>query len=179
VLFDSLDYVVDADGELRRIYEWRPRKAPSKDFTKREAAARAKTPVAGKGQGRQLDSAVRAVTESHTMTRAREHYESLGYELEDTYLIRPYDSVERRHSEVRKVEVKGSISAGLSFHLTAGKVSAARNGSGPTELFIVHSISVALIGDSVPASGGTIKLVTGWELNEKDLTPTEYRYRVP
>jgi Domain of unknown function (DUF3427)/Domain of unknown function (DUF3883) len=178
-LFDSLDYVDDADGELREIYDWRPLRTPSRTSIERQATVRARKPRQGKGQGWQIDPEVRRATDSLAMRVAQSHYEALKYAVEDTHLNRPYDFVVTLNSDVRRVEVKGTTGLGDSVILTANEVSAARKGPEPTDLFIVHSITVVKESDSVKASGGEVRLLPNWTPRNADLNPTEYRYSVP
>jgi hypothetical protein len=113
------------------------------------------------------------------MLAARQHYEQLGYSLEDTSLTRPYDYVATRGDERRRIEVKGSQSDGQSVMLTGNEVEAAKAGPEPTDLFVLSQIAVGIMDGNPVPSGGTMRLIADWRPSAKDLTPTEYRYVVP
>ena len=113
------------------------------------------------------------------MPLARSQYERSGYEVSDTSANRPYDLVVKRGSEIRRVEVKGTVGLGLRVLLTDGEVCAARVGPEPTDLFVVHTIDLVRDQAGVRATGGVANVVTNWNPLDRDLEPTQYRYAVP
>lgn len=111
VLFENPDFNGGATGALREIYDWRPTKIPEKTELRREQQIRTRAPRP-RGQGRVLDPRVREAIERHAMLAARRHYEALGCVVEDTHSTRSYDYVVTRGDDRRRVEVKGTQSAG-------------------------------------------------------------------
>lgn len=175
--FLSVDYKHDASGSLATVYQWKPAKlrlsrpvdvvAESMPWTRR-----------GRGQGRQIDPVRRKKVEQHAMGIAAAHYKSRGYSVEDTSAFKPYDLVCTSKTDLRRVEVKGTISDGATVEVTAGEVNAARQDGISTDLFIVSLIEVAASGERVTCSGGVIRLLANWNPSDLDLEPTSFRFVV-
>jgi ABC-type uncharacterized transport system YnjBCD substrate-binding protein len=113
------------------------------------------------------------------MQRATEHYRALGYVVRDTSAGHPWDLEVSRASERRRVEVKATQSDGHAVILTAGEVNAARESGICTDLFVVSRLSVEKVEGQISVTGGTTKLIPNWPPADADLTPTEFRYRMP
>lgn len=174
-LFDVLDYVDGATGPLADVYAWRPDTllpAPAK--ARRSGMARKHS-----GQGIQLDKELRLAIELFAMERAKQHYGAQGYDVEDTSLNRPYDLVCRKDGEVRRVEVKGTTTAGERVILTSGEVLAARDPATVTDLYVVKSIVVTRSDSEPNLSGGEMRLIAGWRPLDEDLEARQYTYSLP
>jgi hypothetical protein len=178
-LFESADFATSPSADLKEVYEWRPERPPTPEEAERERKLNSRRGTSRGGQGRELDPVVRSAVEHFAMRVAREHYSSLGYEVEDTHVNRPYDYVARKGSETRRVEVKGSQGDASSVTVTAGEVRAATRGPEPTDLFVVFAIEITKGPQGVVASSGRTRIITDWAPAASDLEPTEYRYRLP
>lgn len=176
VCFSSLDYLANASGRLREIYDWSPDRARDSQGDTREAAIRSRR---GRGQGYQADPEVNRATEVCAMRAADAHYTSLGFTVTDTHKHFPYDLRVTRSGESRRVEVKGTQGGGESVELTHGEVNAARTSPEPTDLFILHTITITKVEGSVSGSGGVVKLLSDWKPLDSDLRATRFTYQVP
>lgn len=178
--FESLDYDVYARGELSRIYNWRANQTPSHMQEERREQARSSMPRTGSGQGRMQDVKRKIAIEQWAMNHAKQHYKEAGYnDVEDTSKNRPFDLECRKEGELRRVEVKGTVNLGHSVELTHNEVRAAHEDGVPTDLYILHSIT---LGDAqgVPVpSGGISRKITDWKPLKEHLKPTNYSYQVP
>lgn len=174
--FDCLDYVEDATGVLGELYDWRPDGPVSESEIIRKNIIRTRT---ARGQGRQLDPAMRKAIEMHGMRVASQHYRSQGYTVTDTSQFRPWDLEVKKIGDTRRVEVKATQSTGEQVSLTAGEVRAAWEPGVVTDLFLVYSVEVLPNSSPPSASGGKTRLIEAWRPESSDLIPTDYRYRLP
>lgn len=176
-LFDVIDYEEGAAGALGDVYAWRPGTsvAPSRQTMERRAAIARKRG----GQGFLLDKELRVALERYAMDRARAHYEAAGYVVEDTSANRPYDFVCTKDEERRRVEVKGTSTAGERIILTSGEVFAARESDTTTDLFVVRHIEITRTDDSRELSGGLVHLIENWVPHDDHLEAKQYSYQVP
>src|ERR1700749_1422799 len=107
----------------------------------------------------------RRTIERHAMDVAIRHYAELGYMVTDTSSTHPFDLVCVKGAVEKRIEVKGSQSLAWNIEVTTGEVESARRGQiegYSTDLFIVHSISLAGNGESLRASGGGIRKIEDW-----------------
>jgi hypothetical protein len=174
-LFGLSNFVQHPVGELLGVYRWRPNDAPAATEQERHQTI---TYRRTQGQGRQLDAKLRRAIELHAMRIAAEHYTSEGWSVTDTSASRPFDLECRKGDEVRRVEVKGTQSAGDTILVTDGEVRSACEVNTTTDLFIVHSIAIMDCGSDRMPTGGEARLVAGWVPLAADLTPTAYTCRV-
>lgn len=174
-LFDVLDYDPGAGGRLGELYAWRPTAA----LPPEAAARRANMAKERGGQGFQLDKELRLALERHAMARAVAHYEAAGYLVQDTSATKPYDLVCTSGLESRRVEVKGTSTAGEKVILTSGEVLAARQPGVVTDLFVVRNIDVTRTDAGREVSGGTAHIVRGWIPLDEHLEAKQYSYVVP
>lgn len=126
-------------------------------------------------QGYELSPKRRKAVESHAMKRAAKAYPG----AEDTSKTKSFDL--RAHdgtTEVR-VEVKGTLGTGEQVILTTNEVKNARSDGWRTDLFIVSGIKLEERDGQFIASGGKKRVIRGWKPLDEDLTPTQYRYKVP
>ena len=172
-LFHLLDYVQGATGSLAELYAWRPGAAHVSESHRQEMVRRRG------GQGFQVDTALRRELELYAMARAKAHYENAGYSVENTSASRPYDLVCTRGSEFRRVEVKGTSTAGERVILTSGEVLAARERGVTTDLFVVREIKVTRTDVTRELSGGVVHLIENWVPHDDHLEAKQYSYQVP
>lgn len=132
-----------------------------------------------KGQGFSSSPQRRKAVELHAMSVASGHFESLGYEVEDTSANRPYDLVANKGAEKLYIEVKGTSAGGEQVFLTKNEVAHAQAHPDQCVLFIVHGIEVAGSPDTPTATGGTSRVVWPWGPSDDDLVALSFQYTVP
>lgn len=147
-----------------------PRSFPSPDDQGPRQNARATD-----GQGKQLDPKRRKAVEAHAMMLAKRAYPG----AEDTSASYPFDLRWQENGCEVRVEVKGTLGSGEHVLVTANEVANAVGTGWRTDLFIVSEIELLERDDNVIARGGAQKVVRGWKPTPTDLTPTQYRCRVP
>lgn len=130
-----------------------------------------------KGTGYESDPAIRSVVEKHAVGTARRFYEERGYTVEEKG--KPYDLFCTRPGEAIHVEVKGSRSALDAIIVTINEVNDARDPEWRSDLFLVDNIVIEPDGQNYAPSGGRSRLKRGWVPEDKDLTPTQFRYKLP
>jgi hypothetical protein len=183
-LFQVRSYVADATGDLANVYAWRHTGiTPSSEIRRRALAMNdaialgaIKPPVR---QGRIKDSVTRRAIERHAMDKATAHYVSSGYSVTDTSATYPFDLLCERDGDIRRVEVKGTQSAGHSVDVTIAEVEQAR--LFPTDLFICHSliVRVDIEANVVVVSGDEYRIIQHWDPAENSLSPLTFRHAVP
>lgn len=132
------------------------------------------------------DPARRRAVEQHAVRVATAHYQAREFVVEE--LGKPFDllctpvSGTQVDRPVVHVEVKGSIGAATTVHLTRNEVNDARNaGAWRSDLFIVSRIALieATQGEGWAACGGISEVHEAWSPSDEDLVPTDFEYRVP
>ena len=130
------------------------------------------------GTGYEPDPKIRRVVELHAVAEASAFYKKSGYLV--TEKGKPYDLLCEKSGEVIHVEVKGSRNALEAIIMTTNEVGDARNANWRSDLFLVDSIVLELNDDGVyGASGGRCRHANNWVPLEGNLTPTQYRYKLP
>ncbi len=130
-----------------------------------------------KSQGFMLDSELRKKLEDYSMATATEHFESLGFAVQDRSKNHPYDLKCVREDETLYVEVKGTQTDGSGVILTTGEVEFARQHSEHMALFVLHSIQVSK--DRKDLSNGDVAIIHPWVIEQAALNPLSYKYTVP
>ena len=144
--------------------------------------ATAKTAAALTQQGRLLDWAVRKKVELCAEDHAVEHFSGLGWVVARVgHLKLGYDlECKNESGEILHVEVKGTQTLGEKVVLTENEVrhnrEAAECGAGHA-LYVLSKIKVSLEGD-IHCSGGEANCMWPWSIEDDDLVPTEYSYKV-
>jgi len=136
---------------------------PEKEIKEAESIA--------KGQGYRSSPRERRRIEEIAMNRAKQHFTSKGYVVEDVHATRPYDLKCRMGSEELFIEVKGTTGSGKKVLLTSGEVNFARRYSSNMALFVVHSISLRKKHDM---TNGTKRVVIPWKIDNENLTPWNF-----
>jgi len=128
------------------------------------------------GQGRGLTAAERKLVELEAMKHARDWLAAHGFEAEDTSLAKPYDFFATKDGVDFIVEVKGSTGGLGDIILTKNEVAAHQFWHPNNVLIVVYGMSLSDTRSSV--SGGTIHAVEAWKINDADLVPLSFSYRV-
>ena len=197
IVFENIDYQDSPNQNLAEIYSWKPglgkpgtTRQVATRTSKRTSAAKQQTSQSSKpsssnakpsgGQGYEQNPLVRKAIENRAMQVAKSVYEKNGYSVEDTSANSSYDL--RCTKEGKReilVEVKGTRGLPTQVTLTANEVKISQDPKVRWDLFIVHSISVSKVNEEMIAEGGEVKLHQNHIVDDADLTPTEFRYKVP
>jgi hypothetical protein len=134
-------------------------------------------------QGRLLDTAVRKKVELYAEDHAVEYFSQQGWKVSRIgHLKLGYDlACERGNDELLHVEVKGTQTAGEKVALTWNEVRhncEAAECAAIHALYVVSMIRVSLEGD-IECSAGEANFLLPWRIDDDDLIPTEYSYKVP
>lgn len=110
------------------------------------------------------------------MKHARDWLEEHGFRAEDTSLTKPYDFFARKDGMDFIVEVKGSTGGLGDIILTKNEVAAHQFWHPNNVLIVVHGMSLSESRSSV--SGGTVHAVQAWKIDDANLVPLSFSYRV-
>jgi len=150
--------------------------SPDEIIDENERQVREKRAYSSVRAGYQPDPEKRKIIEKYAVNKAVKHYEELGWTV--TELGKPYDlDCTKPTGENLRVEVKGTTSKAGELILTVNEVHSARQY--PSELFIVADIIIKGTSGSLSPSGGNSFVFEKWFPAPKDLSPQQYRYRVP
>jgi len=138
------------------------------------------------GTGRLADPYQRKAVERHAVDLAKAHYGALGFVVQENG--KPFDLLctpgpaAAPGSSVVHVEVKGSISAAVSLHLTKNEIADTRQPGKDwrSDLYVVSRI--VLVQDEAgtwSGIGGVPEVHEAWSPDDADLTATDFVYRVP
>ena len=135
----------------------------------------AKTVIEGQGFG--SSSAKRKAIELAAMNRAKRHYNSLGWKVDDVSASKPYDLSCTTPTDLElHVEVKGTTGDGSSVLLTHGEVKHAKEYP-KVDLFILYGLSIQEDSSgNVEASGGIVEIRSPWDIATGTLNPIGYEY---
>ncbi|MGO9286203.1 MAG: protein NO VEIN domain-containing protein [Mycobacterium sp.] len=127
--------------------------------------------------GRRFTAAENAAIAERAVLVTRQHFEDeLGYETEDVGAYVSYDVRASKGQELVKVEVKGTTTDGAQVVLTRNEVALHRAEHPNNALAVVRNITLDRSGEQPVASGGELRLVMPWEVNEDGLSPIAYNY---
>lgn len=129
-----------------------------------------------RGQGRGLTAAERKLVELEAMKHAREWLAAHSFKAEDTSLTKPYDFFATKSGVEFVVEVKGSTGGLGDIILTKNEVAAHQFWYPNNILIVVYGMSLSETRSSV--SGGTVHAIESWKINDADLVPLSFSYRV-
>lgn len=130
------------------------------------------------GQGFGLSALEKKIIEKHAVKLAIEHLLNIGYkEIEDTGDFESFDIYARGAAGDLSVEVKGTTGAGNVVILTKNEVNFQKVAYPNNGLFIVNNIELVR-GEIVFTRGGDIKFISPWLINENDLQPISFEYKV-
>ena len=132
----------------------------------------------GRGQGPGLSATERSLVERRAMEVAARQFERDGWIVEDVSAVSPYDLLCWHESRMpRRVEVKGAACGASAVILTRNEVLAARADPAAATLAIVHGIM--LDRSRAKATGGILRIINPWKLDDSALSPIAHRYAVP
>lgn len=146
-----------------------------------------------RGAGFLKDAQCRKAIEDHAVRIVMDHYRKLHEELKqdgkikDTGKQKPYDLEMIIDGDLVRVEVKGTQRDGEEVILTKGEVENALGQKGDeyrVDLAVVTGIQVEMDASgnwSVTRDGALLPghPIQDWKPSEDDLTPTQYRYKIP
>ncbi len=128
-----------------------------------------------------IDTQVRRAIELRAVQVSTEYYRASGWHVEDTSMQQSYDlRCTYPNKPELHVEVKGTTGTGEQVILTTNEVEHARRQHPNVALAIVSHIQVTIDEKRVPwASGGELRVLEPWTIDEGKLTVTQYTYDVP
>lgn len=139
-------------------------------------AAGRQTPASG--QGFSVDQRTKVAVEDHAMALARRHYAQLGTVVE-TAGHRSWDYEVDIAGTVWHVEVKGTTGDPIEVILTPNEVAHAQAYE-HVALYVVSNIDVVMgEGEERQTSGGRVTIFHPWRLEQGDLRPLGFKYRLP
>ncbi len=130
------------------------------------------------GQAFGLTAAEKRVVEMHAVRVAINHLSILGFnEIEDVGERESFDLLASSVEKQLSVEVKGSTGPANSVILTKNEVHFQKEAYPSNGLFIVSNIELVR-GDIISAQGGDIEFISPWLINESDLEPISFHYKI-
>lgn len=164
---------------LARLYEQPLAPASIQDLSSSGAPSR---PIAA-AAGREQDTDLRKLVEDYAEQHADAYLTGLGWTVRHVGPLKLGYDLQCANSEGKAlhVEVKGTRTRGEKVALTTGEVRHVREATecGATHaLYVVSEIDVSPDRDA-QCSGGKATCILPWVIDEADLVPTEYSYRVP
>jgi hypothetical protein len=130
------------------------------------------------GQGFGLTHDERCLVEQHAMDLAMSWLLQNGFEtLRDVHATHSCDFLGIRDGTEHVIEVKGTTSGGGKVLLTANEVRLHSQRYPHNVLIIVHGIELHEL--RAVASGGTVRAIEAWDINESILEPLSYACRLP
>ena len=124
--------------------------------------------------------ALRTAIEGYAVSVATKHYCEEGWDVRYVGDHEPFDLHCARGDDYLHVEVKGTTTPGEIVILTPNEVTHVRANHPASELFVVFGIRIALSGDSAPiATGGSTRRMRMWSIDDRDLRPLGFQYRLP
>lgn len=131
------------------------------------------------GQGFGSSAELRAAVETRAMKAATDHFEGLGFVVEDVSNVMPFDLRATRAEEKLHVEVKGTTGPYGTIFLTRNEVDLARREPASAALFVLSGVRVETVGDTVAAIGGEARVLMPWSVDDGELEPLQFRYTLP
>lgn len=138
-----------------------------------EAISRPTSKPSPTGQGRGLSAEERALVENQAMACAEKWLLDEGYEVKDVHRTSSCDFLASKGGEEIVVEVKGTTGALSSVLLTSNEVALHRAKFPRNMLILVHGID--LLNARKKAYGGTVTVLSPWDLDQMRLVPISYQ----
>ena len=136
-------------------------------------------PRKGRGFAPGLTAAQRKAIELRAMEAAKQALQAYGWVVEDTSQGNPFDLRARRSGVEMHVEVKGTCTIGEKVVLTRGEVRHHHSTSAVSALAIVSGIELRGTKEAPEAKGGTLRIITPWQIDPADLDALAFEYSVP
>lgn len=130
-------------------------------------------------QGFGLSQAERVAVELQAMTLATQHLERLGYVVTDTSRNKSYDLEASKGDLTLIVEVKGTTGLLGEIILTRNEVAHHLQHFPANALIVVHEIQLSGTKSAPIATDGTLRTWIPWEIDQSQLDPICFSYRVP
>lgn len=129
-------------------------------------------------QGFGLNAAEKKTVEKHAMSKAIQHLLNIGFtEIEDVGDFESFDIRGTKDSNVYRFEVKGTTGSGDSIILTRNEVACQKKAFPLNGLLIVSNIDLNR-EDSLSATGGSLSFTSPWFINEENLKPISFDYKI-
>lgn len=172
--FEVLEYKEDPNEALSSIYNWRP-----DNQTSIPKIALKEKPKRSSYQGYARDQKRKKFIEDFAMIKARDYYESLGFDVRDCSNLRNigYDYLCKKGSKIIEVEVKGTGMSGEKVNLTKNEVNNARQSVNQCDLYVVHCLDIMPEGDSFKTLSYEETCLDSWSPKEEDLEALSFSFR--
>ena len=128
---------------------------------------------------RRSSAAERRAIELRAMEVAEDHYRVAGWEVEDVSASMSFDLRCRKDGSELHVEVKGTTTNRPQVVLTANEVLHAREEHPRTALVWVNEIVLDRTGDDPVASGGSIRVIEPWRIDDGTMEALAFAYTLP
>ena len=134
----------------------------------------------GTGQGFAGDSKIRRAVEQYAVDKAIAYFEGNGWSVDPSpQKNRPYDLLCKRATNILHVEVKGTVGTGEKVIITRGEANHTLGNPEQAVLFVVSDININRGSGSEPVlSGGAVRKLEPWNLDDTDLNPISYEFQV-
>lgn len=134
------------------------------------------SPFSAKRQGYGLTGIERKAVESRAVELSIEYFSKSGYsDIRDVGAQASYDLTMIKDGQIHVVEVKGTTGSGEAIVLTRNEVEVHKNYFPFNALAVVSGISLAR-GENPVASGGSIRVIQPWTIEDRKLLPLTYEY---
>ena len=179
--FQMICHIPEFDGDAADLEDYLSR---GDTVAAHEAAfARAAIADLAKGRGGQrfvASAKVRKAVEQRAMAVAVAHFSAEGWAVDSSVAKTCcYDlCCTRDGSPEQHVEVKGTVGSGTEVFLTCNEVLHAKEQYPNVALALVTQIALTNEGEPV-ATGGVLRVIAPWQLDEAALEPMAYAYTVP
>lgn len=120
----------------------------------------------------------RKAIERYAVEWALRHFAELDFKVEDVGAWASYDILALDDHGELHIEVKGSSGTSATVLLTDGEVKH-RDENAERVLVVVDEIKWEREGGRFTCSGGRARVWRGWEIDDANLVPTQYRYTLP
>lgn len=128
--------------------------------------------------GRGLTAKERKAVEQRAMEVTHIHLSSSWTKIKDVSATKPCDFICYSDEKKLYVEVKGTTGLGESVTITRNELALARAQFPNTLLAVVSEIELDRGTDPPTASGGNLTLLSPWVIQQEDLEPLAFEYKV-
>lgn len=129
-----------------------------------------------KTQGFMLVQAAKKEIELQAMRKAKEWLKIEGYTVADRSAVESFDFEATKNNQQYKIEVKGTTNQRPdSILMTRNEVNLHREARGATGLIVVYDIKLIEVDGFYKATGGLLDCMIGWDINQWDLEPLQYK----
>ncbi|MDP9885383.1 hypothetical protein J2W21_002905 [Sinomonas atrocyanea] len=129
-----------------------------------------------RGQGLQMDAAVRREIEDAAQDRLMNYYRDEGWTVTDTRQNRPYDAVAMRGTEKIFLEAKGTQSRGTSVIVTRNEVDHARQHPGRCRIGVWSGMR--MVDGKVDLEAGRFDIID-FDPHDQELRPRDFDWTLP